>query len=157
MPDATTSKETWSDWFPDDKPVYTIGEVVELTQDMGVEPITVATLRSWQKIGLLPLPRRRRRGSGTVALYPNVAPDVLKRIRQLQYAGLGLKEIAPLIRGQVRIWYKNDRLDLRAPIMEAARKHAEWTGLPVLQVQVTMTDVTSTDMTYTFFMPIDHE
>ncbi len=120
---------------------------------MGVDPVSVATLRYWQKIGLLPLPERRRRGSGTVALYPNVVLDVLKRIRQLQHAGLNLKDIGPLVRSQVASWYQGNPLDLRVPILAAARKQGELSGIPVGHVEVALTDLAGTTITYTFFNP----
>ncbi len=153
---ATTPKETWRDWFPDSEPKFPIGKLLELTHAMDIEPVDRSTLRFWQKIGLIPHPVRRRNGTGTIAMYPAVALAVIERIRNLQKAGLTLKEVRPLLRGMVATWNDPDPLSMKPTLIEAARKQADLAGVPVDHVTVTFTDTAGTEASYVYY-DLDHK
>jgi len=146
-----TVKETWRDWFPESEPKFPIGKLLDLTHDMDIEPVDRSTLRFWQKIGLIPHPVRRRDGTGTIAMYPAVALAVIERIRNLQKAGLTLKEVRPLLRGMVATWNDPDPLSMKPALIEAARKHAELAGVRVDHVTVTFTDTAGTEASYVYY------
>jgi len=148
---ATTNKETWRDWFPESEPRFPIGKLIELTHDLNVEPVDQSTLRFWTKTGLIPHPERRRDGTATIAMYPAVALAVIERIRNLQKAGLTLKEIRPLLRGMVATWNNPDPLDMKPALIEAARKQAELAGVRVDHVTVTFTDTVGTEASYVYY------
>jgi len=150
-PVTVSVRETWSDWFPDSEPKFPIGKLLEFTRDMGIEPVDQSTLRFWQKIGLIPHPERRRDGTGTIAMYPAVALAVIERIRNLQKAGLTLKEIRPILRGMVATWNDPDPLGMKPALIEAAHKHAELAGVPVAHVTVTFTDTVGTEASYVYY------
>jgi DNA-binding transcriptional MerR regulator len=148
---AKLGPELWTDWFPDSEPRFPIGELLELTHDMDIEPVDRSTLRFWQKIGLIPHPVRRRDGTGTIAMYPAVALTVIERIRNLQKAGLTLKEIRPLLRGMVATWNDPDPLGMKPALIEAARTQAELAGVRVDHVTVTFTDTVGTEASYVYY------
>ena len=143
-------KETWRTWFPDAEPTLSIGRLVDFTHDMGIEPIDQSTLRFWQKDGILPHPTRQKVGTGMHAVYPSVALVFIERIRNLQKAGLTLKEIKPLIRGMAAAWNDPDPLSIRDTLIEAAKRQADLGGVPIVLIQVTFVDDVGTNTSYQY-------
>jgi hypothetical protein len=152
MPTAeriTSKRETWRDWFPNDKPKLSVDDLLQIANDMDLD-LDLSTLRFWQTEGILPYPNRRKIGTGTYAVYPAVALLVIERIRVMQKSGLTLKEIAPRVQGILATWNDPDPFNLGPAIRTATRQYEERFGVTVAQVMVTFTSTTRDDGSYVF-------
>jgi DNA-binding transcriptional MerR regulator len=100
-----TTRESWTDWFPNAEPTLTIEEVVAALRERGVDDITVSNIRAWQRDLVLPAPLRRQIGTGrggVHALYPREAIGAIAQVRAFQRDGHTLEEINPKLRSWTR-------------------------------------------------------
>jgi DNA-binding transcriptional MerR regulator len=107
--DSAPSRETWIDWVPaegreeallDAEPLLTRDELVtELRQ--GGEDVTARDLIHWQTRGVIPYPDRRRHRGATRGVYPQWMTRTIHMLRSLQGQGYTLREIGPLLRGDL--------------------------------------------------------
>jgi len=149
MPETTPKapKETWRDWFPNNEPTLTVDDLLSELQALDVD-VDRSTLRFWQKDHILPIPERRKIGTGTYAVYPPVAVALIIDIRDMQARGLQLKMIRPWIRGLAITRQRPDPLVLSRPVTAAARKHEERTGERVEQAVITFTNQEGVETSY---------
>lgn len=147
MPTKARKPETWRDWIPESEPKLTIGELVKMAAGADFEVDSV-TLRFWQKEGVLPYPERKRIDRGTYAMYPMIALVFIEHVRDMQAAGLTLKEIKPRIRGLVDTFNDPDPYGLAPAIRRAAKRHTEMHGVPLSQVMVTFVSPVASSRTY---------
>ncbi len=140
-------RQTWRNWFPNNEPTLTVDDLLSELQAIGVD-VDQSTLRFWQKDHILPIPERRKIGTGTYAVYPPVAVALIKDIRDMQARGLKLKVIRPRIRGMAITMQHPDPLGLSRPVTAAARKHEERAGERVEHAVVTFTNHEGVETSY---------
>ncbi len=107
--DSAPSRETWIDWVPaegredallDAQPLLTRDELVaELRR--GGDDINPRNLVHWQSIGVTPYPERRYYKGATRVIYPRWAVNAIHLLKSLQDQGYSLREIGPILRGNI--------------------------------------------------------
>lgn len=148
------NRDTWSDWFPDARPRWTIDGFIKILERMGVD-CDATTLRYWQTKGVIPHPVKRWTGTSTQALYPTIAAGFIHELRELQQRGFTLDEIAARLRGLAATMREPDPIGLTPAIVEAAQRQAQLTGVPVSRVEVTFIDDAERRATYLFDTPTE--
>ncbi len=102
-------RETWLEWVPAEgrdeallaaEPLLAKDELVTELQ-RGGDDVTARDLSYWQTVGAIPYPDRRRHKGATRAVYPQWMISTIHLLRSLQEQGYKLREIGPLLRGDV--------------------------------------------------------
>ncbi len=103
------ARESWLDWVPEEgredalldaQPLLTRDELVtELRR--GGDDISPRNIIHWQAVGVIPYPERRYYKGATRALYPQWAVNTIHRLKDLQDQGYSLREIGPILRGNI--------------------------------------------------------
>jgi DNA-binding transcriptional MerR regulator len=141
--DQKSPKETWYDWFPNERVEdgITLEELLEeaAAADMAsyVNPVT---LSNWQTRGFIPYPTRKWRDGATRAIFPRRAIAVLVELITLQHSGLPLQEIGARLRGAAAITSYPDPEELRDKLTGLAFEHGKVTGRRITSVEVRFTD-----------------
>lgn len=112
MPTAETTKtrrESWIDWVPpegredallDAEPLLTRAELVaELRR--GGDDVSARDLVYWQSVGAIPYPVKRQHQGAPHAFYPKWFVGTVHQLKSLQQQGYKLREIGPLLRGDM--------------------------------------------------------
>ncbi len=150
---ATTTKETWYDWFPEERieDGITRDELLEEVAARGMAShITHETLAYWQKNGTIPYPIRRWRDHATRALYPRRAIAVLGELLTLQYSGLSLQEIGARLRGAAALTSYPDPDDLYDSVTSIADRHGLNTGRRIFSIEIRLTDFDGREDAYSY-------
>ncbi len=112
MPTTTPPKakrESWLDWVPpegredallDAEPLLTRDELVAELQ-RGGDDVSSRDIVYWQTRGVIPHPQRQRHRGATRGTYPQWAVNTIHLLKRLQNEGYKLREIGPLLRGDV--------------------------------------------------------
>lgn len=102
-------RETWIDWVPvegreeallDADPLLTRDELVAEIQ-RGGDDVSARDIVYWQTRGVIPHPQRQRHKGATRGTYPQWAINTIHLLKRLQNEGYKLREIGPLLRGDV--------------------------------------------------------
>jgi len=106
MPATKELRATWRDsaWFAPGAPepfLLTRDEVLARVAALHLDA-TERDLRFWEAEGILPRPVRRRHAGATRALYPAWFVDLIYKLRDLQLAGLSLKELPSRLQAEAR-------------------------------------------------------
>ncbi len=106
---TATGRETWIDWVPpegretallDAEPLLTRDELVSELQ-RGGDDVSARDIVYWQTRGVIPHPQRQRHRGATRGTYPQWAINTIHLLKRLQNEGYKLREIGPLLRGDV--------------------------------------------------------
>jgi DNA-binding transcriptional MerR regulator len=112
MPTAKKTKaarESWLDWVPDEgrdealiaaEPLLTRDELIAELKQSAIT-VTARDLSYWQTVGAIPYPDRRRHKGATRAVFPRWMISTIHMLRSLQEQGYTLREIGPVLRGDL--------------------------------------------------------
>ena len=186
MPAAETTKtarEAWLDWVSpegradallDAEPLLTRDELIAEMKSTGAE-VTPRELTRWQSLGVIPYPQKRRYHGKVRGTYPQWAISTIRLLKSLQNDGYTLREIGPLLRGDVyhrflpkpqttpRQQRDQDRRlarrelfpladEIEGQLRTLARLHERIRGGQIIRVDMRLVDVDGSGFTYPFLV-----